>query len=224
MIGTLTADAVRTIEHERDVYTAAQTRRDKVLAALTATGKVIDARLRSALANAATVAEIDEVYAPFKPDGKKTKAAAARAAGLGDAADQVSPSRIPHLNRVAWRRPSCGHTRCQPLPQSARSTPVLQCTALHSGVIVRRLTHVDYTPACAPPTHTPTHSHAPRHKHSHTAHLSPNLDACNVGLVGEVVCSERLATPRVGQGSLRGSAAHLRRRHRPRSRDTAARP
>lgn len=88
-IGGLAADKLREINRAHEVYTATESKRQKVKAALTKAGHRIDGRLDAALASARTVAEVEEVYGPYKPDAKRTKAAAARALGLGPAADAV---------------------------------------------------------------------------------------------------------------------------------------
>lgn len=103
-IGGLAADKLREINRAHEVYTATESKRQKVKAALTKAGHRIDGRLEAALASARTVAEVEEVYGPYKPDAKRTKAAAARALGLGPAADAVgvAPSCMPSCMSIGF--------------------------------------------------------------------------------------------------------------------------
>ena len=117
--GALTDTQLRTIQARLGQLRALEERRNRVLEALTerADEGLIDPltllQLRSSLMNAATIADVNAIYAPYRSE-RVTRAQLARAAGL-----DLIPS-----SKTCWRCPSPRRTPSPPrtLPMAPKTT------------------------------------------------------------------------------------------------------
>lgn len=88
----MTDEEIRKVAEKAEYYKELLTRRRKILTALSDAGKLTKA-LDDALKGVRNKAHLEELYAPFKPAGKGTKLARARAAGLAPLAEHFWKSR-----------------------------------------------------------------------------------------------------------------------------------
>lgn len=89
--GAMDDTALRTLETRLQYLRALGERRETILASIEEQGKLTDA-LRAALDAAATLAELEDIYRPYKPK-RRTRASIAREKGLGPLAELLFAQR-----------------------------------------------------------------------------------------------------------------------------------
>lgn len=120
--GTLDDAQLRTLEERLAYLRDLESRRAAVLEAIAGQGK-LDAGLKARILAADTKARLEDLYLPFKVK-RRTKAQAAREAGLEPSPRPCSPGRTRSRRArraPTWTRPRASPTRRRPWRAPARS-------------------------------------------------------------------------------------------------------
>jgi len=97
--GGLDDASVAEIKHWVDVFSEMEKRKSGILETISGQGKLTD-ELRSAIENCVSASVLEDLYLPYRPK-RRTRATAAKEAGLEPLADALMGSRVPDPDREA---------------------------------------------------------------------------------------------------------------------------
>lgn len=99
--GGLDDASVAEIKHWVDVFAEMEKRKATVIQSIEAQGKLSD-ELRRTIENCVSVTELEDIYLPYRPK-RRTRATAAREAGLEPLADSLMNTKVPDPEREAGK-------------------------------------------------------------------------------------------------------------------------